>query len=371
MAIRPPDKITPLTPPMKSEHLSELGRDQMTKNHSLASSVEVFIQNKTSATESVLDAITAVRKDRDLTDEERNDLLAKLVLAIGAKDVRQEIVQLIPELSIGASFRASLVLQSLWQSKLEAEGLSIGRRDNPKHRDRTFATSLGLPIPKVLQDRVTFESLQMQPGTIVKPEEGSTSIGVYLVEADESLRSVSSGRQYPSLEKALYSETGTPERLLDGRWISEKAIMHDEGDLAHDFKIFTFYGRPALIQEIRRNVFTPTPPEHCFYNPEGEIIDTGSPNPSFRGAGFNANLLLMAKDVSINTPLPFVRVDFLDNYETAALGEITPLPGGVYLGRFSPQLDFSLGLEYVEAQARLFKDMFEGKQFTKYTRSYH
>lgn len=333
------------------------------------STVKAVRRARLASLELVWETIELVKADDAITEEEKDEALANLFGLLGWADIRQELVLDASDYSIGTSFRGSLMHFRILQQHFGNNGVNFGG-NHSKSADRTFAESLGLDTPRAYQVRVPLRELRLVPDCIVKPEGFSTSQGVFYV--DGQLRPVSIRRQqtYSDLKEALTLEFSNDNRFLDAEWITEEAIWWNEGELAHDFKVFAFYGEVALVLEIKRQVYKRGRPEFCYYSPDGRILNIGDESRRFHGDGLPIGLLAQAESITREIPLPFVRVDFLCSQTHTYVGELTPLPGGVYAGRLTDELDRELGDRYLDSQARLVADVLRGKKFDSYFKVY-
>ena len=75
--------------------------------------------------------------------------------------------------------------------------------DNSKSDDRKFAHQMGVPVPEVFAANERAEEIMPRPRTVLKPEHGSASNGVFYIDEDLSLFTFSSFRQYETLSEAL------------------------------------------------------------------------------------------------------------------------------------------------------------------------
>lgn len=72
------------------------------------------------------------------------------------------------------------------------------------------------------------------------------------------------------------------------------------------------------------------------------------------------------RDLSLQIPAPFVRIDLLQGKDRHTIGEFTARPGNFY--RYGRKLDLKLGDMALAAQARLQRDLLAGKDFAAYRR---
>src|SRR5699024_6795768 len=128
-----------------------------------------------------------------------------------------------------------------------------------------------------------------------------------------------------------------------------------------DLKFYCFYGKVGLILEIIRY------PEirHCWWTRDFKRVTTGKYDESlFSGDAVSPEELQMIEQLSEEIPAPFVRIDFLQSENGLVFGEFTPKPGNY--DDFDLKTDQLLGDYYIEAEARLIKDLLKGKTFPEY-----
>lgn len=305
-----------------------------------------------------------------LADGQRNRLLGAMYSVIGMGEVRQEFVLDVTEFDIGVSFRAQMVRLLLLKERLRGYGYDLSPRLNDKLADSEFARRLGLPTPESIGENVSISNLAIIPGTIIKPTVGESSTGVFFVRPDGRLLSIKSRRTYSTLEEALPEY----ERLMDEEqaltWIVEEAILDSDDVPATDFKVFMFYGRVGMFVEILRGRGDSGEAVTCTYAPDGTPIKYRAGDNMIEGHGVPDGVVDMATRISQESPMPFLRVDFLLGSDGPVVGEITPHPGGIYAGDADDYMDRILGEMYLDADARLTIDFLNGKRFSQYFESY-
>lgn len=312
-------------------------------------------------------AIRRVQRDSTLSQEERERYLADLLAPLSFKDVRQHFVMESIKHDVGVSFRSSMSGMMRVKRRLRDHGYNISPGANDKSRDLAFARRLGVPTPDTLQHDVPLQEVNVLPQTIVKPVEGANSRGVLYVNGKEEVQSVKSGRVYRSVFEAA-SDLG----LFPGatRWISETAVVDVDGELARDFKVFMFYGVEGLFLEIDRTPDSTGRNRYAGYRVDGSRVDISPNHQPMPGGGVPIGVVERARKLSYNSPVPFLRVDFLVGKDGCLLGEVTPHPGNTYAGDLYEVIDVELGNLFLDAEARLLIDLLEGKKFTDYHECY-
>lgn len=249
-------------------------------------------------------------------------------------------------------------------------GTTIFRGANPKLKDRSFAESLGVPVPKTYQQAVPLSELRLIPDTIVKPVSGAASKGVFYVDRDLKLHSVISSKSYNSLADAKEEVERFRKSISSNKWIVEQAILSESGTPANDFKVFAFYGKIGMYLEVDRA--NSRRARYAFYDADGNTLDYGPKykNSTFPGTGVPSRIAEYAITLSQAAPVPFLRLDFHDGNNGLFLGEITPHPGGTYANEQHDSVDRMLGEYMADAKARLYIDMLNGKEYTEFRDAY-
>lgn len=348
---------------MRNETILNTGRNNSLEAARLAAN------SHTHALQSIYTAIAAVKRDKDLDPKKRSSALSRLYNKLSLRDVRASLSGEVERKRIGVSFRSSISHTRLVKHELRRLGYEISPGGNPKMQDRAFARVLGVPTPTTIAENKTAQQLEIQPNTVVKPATGAASKGVFLVEDDKSVHSVYSGAAYPSFLEGLKAEYASTHLIDAPVWMSETRVGSTDCP-ARDIKVFCFYGKAALIEEIHRNSGDGGKNQYCFYYPDGEKVFVDTIRSRFDGKGFPKEVIDFAERISANSPVPFLRVDFLEARDDLALGEITPHPGGTYAGQLHDHIDRELGEKFLKAEARLFADLINGKKFESYFKCY-
>lgn len=348
---------------MRNKTILNTGKDNSLEAARLAAN------SHTHALENIYKAIAAVKKDKGLDPKKRAATLSRLYNKLSWRDVRASVSKDVERKRIGVSFRSSISHTRLVKHELRRLGYEISPGGNPKMQDRAFARALGVPTPITISENKTAQQLEIKPNTVVKPATGAASKGVFLVNGDKTVRSVYSGESYPSFLEGLKAEYASTHLIDAPVWMSETRI----GTVAcpaRDIKVFCFYGEAALIEEIHRNTGESGKNQYCFYYPNGEKVFVDTIRSRYDGEGFPKEVIDFAERISANSPVPFLRVDFVESRNDLALGEITPQPGGTYAGQLHEHIDRELGEKFLKAEARLFVDLINGKKFDPYFKCY-
>lgn len=332
--------------------------------------VEAAQQAHEAALNEIWSAVKKVKRDASLTPSERKTLLTELYKPLSSKDVKGFTADDIHEYRLGVSFRASISHLRHVKAALSSNGYALSLGDNPKMRDRAFARALGIPTPITLVQAQLPGDLPIVPGTVLKPIRGAGATGVFYVDNNSNIRSFKSGRRYRNIGDALTELNGRPV-VNEPVWLAEEAILNEEGEPAHDLKVYMFYGEPAFIMEIVRGQGEGGAAAYCFYDPNGSVIDMGRQNTArLLTTEIPQDLFNNARTLSLESPVPFLRLDFHRGADTSYLGEITPHPGDTYAGDFYDEVDKRLGELFLKAEARLMIDLLNGKTFETYFTAY-
>lgn len=237
-----------------------------------------------------------------------------------------------------------------------------------------FADHIGLRRPKNELKTYKLAEIEMpQSPVVIKPVHATGSMGVYLVydknnifSARERIRLNSWSELKEDASKKLEaSRMGRNFLLRKDEWIIEELILNPKEDYLppNDLKFYTFYGEVLIVLEINRAHSG----KYRFWDANMEIAKTGKyENESdFDGEGFTREDLEIVVNASLQIPTPFIRLDMLKGHEGLVFGEATPRPGRFHL--FSDEYDRRLGEAYRKAEARILKDLLNGKKFEAFT----
>ena len=245
----------------------------------------------------------------------------------------------------------------------KALGFSIEDSIDDKHFGQRFVRELGFKVPEVHQRDITLTEVRLRAGTVVKPMKGSGSRGVFSVVAEDVIHSLESGRTLCSL--AVLRDAMAKHQSRSGqpvRWMVEELVLGPAGHLPNDIKMFTFYGKVAMIHEAKR-----MPKKFCYYDRNGKKINAGREEGLlFEGTGFSEEYVSLAEEIGSLIPSPFVRIDFLKSASGPVFCEFTPRPGNFHM--YNARTDRWLGKCFVEARARLTADLIKGKKFVEFER---
>lgn len=270
----------------------------------------------------------------------------------------------------GLSFKAMLVQDSELRKTL---GLPVASwLLDQKVSAYRFVDAIGLRRPKADLETYRFDDLSFEPPMVIKPRQSTGSKGCYLIYSETDILHVRDGEQLGSYE-AMRSHAHhlmQPDRRgreLPDHWIFEEMILEDyeARTPARDLKYFCFYGEVALILEVVRENGES---RYSFLTPErANVTPGGWEYEYFEGDGTTDDEIELAREVSLQIPHAFCRIDMLKGEDGLVFGEFTPRPGGYH--RFNGEWDRKLGEAWARAQHRLQLDLLAGKTFDPFLRS--
>ncbi len=247
--------------------------------------------------------------------------------------------------------------------------------DNDKLKDKKFAQKLNIPVPKLYQENVKFSNIQFRNNSIIKPADplSHSSKYVFYYFNKNDIRLVSQNKKtFESIEALLtYINRITHTNLVEDSWVVEELILGENNLPSEDYKLYCFYGNIGLLLQSNRLVN-----EKSYFDMNGKLLSEASSTGVFTNFSISNDCLQYAKLISEHIPYPFARIDFYKNTQNDFfLGEITPNPGLYYIQEpeiinFS-SVDESLGKLLLDAEARLYKDLLSGKEFSTFKSVYN
>ncbi|WP_427028350.1 ATP-grasp fold amidoligase family protein [Halomonas sp. H2] len=217
---------------------------------------------------------------------------------------------------------------------------------------------LGVKSP-LLYSNLKLQEIELSDNIVIKPADGNQSKGVFLVYSEDKIFDVSEGEFLKGYDVLLDRASAyRRENKYRDLWIVEKLLTHNK-KMARDVKFYCFYGKVLLALESVRE---PGQVLRNWHDRSGEIVETGRyDNLGFASLGLSNDLFTQAENLSLNLPVPFMRIDFLVSDEAVYMGEFTPVPYGYW--EFNAYHDRLLGYELYAARNRLLNDMISGKEF--------
>lgn len=267
-----------------------------------------------------------------------------------------------PQFSIASSLREQRMAQ--FGFNRASRSFSTYILDD-KNKAYIFASKLGVKIPQVYFKNLNLkDSLKkLSYPSVLKPVSEASGRGVFVCNSEDNILYLNSGEHFTKFtDFEKYAEDLLTERKVrTDLWMSEK-LLADNNSIARDIKFYIFYGKVGLILESSRI------PEiqRCWRDEKLNIVKTGKYDDLlFESTDqIPLELIELAQFVSLKTPAPFVRIDFLVSDNDYYLGEFTPAPER-YWG-FNDEWDEKLGWYYQDACMRLINDFSYGKRFTEY-----
>ena len=300
------------------------------------------------------------------TKSERKQLLEAVAEQVPSVELSEAFVRQASmvgaQLHSAASFRDCLTRAT---RRRQLSGIRNELALNNKARGNRFARSLGIAHPKRLSKALKIADIELQPNTVLKPTNGSSSHGIFVILANRIVE-VKSGETVPSSELVKSKARDLLKRKIikRDRWVLEELIGDVVGDSvtpASDLKFYCFYGQLGFVLEVERQTQT----RYCEWLPSGERAQTGRyAGQQFEGLGFTAEQAEVALSISQQIPAPFMRIDFLRSSNQFVFGEFTPRPG--QYNAFNAEFDRYLGEHYLAAEARLQRDLLAAKDFKKF-----
>lgn len=226
---------------------------------------------------------------------------------------------------------------------------------NNKRNAYKFIDSLGVKRPEIYAFNQPLAKIEPKKGTVLKPENGSSSHGVFIFDEQGGAFEVRSGETLPTVDEALAKATKMVESgtIKKDSWLLEEFIGDfDQGRPLPpvDLKFYCFYGEVGFVLEVERADQT----RYCEWLPDGRLAETGRyPGRTFVGNGFTSQQLETAKRISKAITTPFMRIDFIKSKNAFSFGEFTPRPG--QFSSFNKEFDRYLGECYLSAEGRLIK----------------
>lgn len=269
----------------------------------------------------------------------------------------------------GLSFKAFMVQES--------ESRRLGLQSTSWLLDQKLAAyrfidELGVRRPDAELRARSFDQLSLKPPMVVKPRRSTGSKGCYLISAADDIIHVQDGARLTSLPQLREHAHGLMRRGKDGRalpdrWMAEELILEDRAAAtpASDLKYFCFYGEVLYVLEVQRREGKS---KYSFRRPDGTPFIPGDwQYEYFDGPGTTDEQMEQARQISLEIPHPFCRIDMLRGEDELVFGEFTPRPGGFH--RFSDEWDRRMGEAWSSAQNRLQMDLLAGKSFAPFVRA--
>jgi len=245
---------------------------------------------------------------------------------------------------------------------------------NNKSTLNQFCSDKGIPAPVVFKQwdapgKADFSGIPER--FVLKPNLMSSSAGVMI------LHNIGNDQYYDSMSNQALSKQEIVEKQSElfekskykksYRLMAEELVMdaRDPNRIPIDYKVYCFYDKPVLVQQIDRNIKrTGT----AFFDGQFQQLDLDGKIESnwkhyqliepIRPSTAD-EMLRVAAELTKAIKTPFMRVDLYNSTRGALVGELTPAPGGPYHGtlyKFTEQYDLELGREWAGALGRIRDD---------------
>ena len=260
-------------------------------------------------------------------------------------------------IDVPASFSAALNLRSAYdKDKILPEWKICNKTSGPE-----FARLLGLQLPKQLSINLSFEEITPVENTVIKPLFGYYSRGVFIVKSKNEILELNTGKVFYKWEELTnYAHSLMSKKVVRSNiWKVEQYISDENGNPVTDIKFNLFYGTVGWIAEIKRH------PEvrYNIMDGVGQTFNSElyAKKQLFPGMGTNENELDLLKKISLEIPVPFIRIDLMRGAGGLFFSEFTAYPG--IIGLFDRKREHQYGKLYHEAETRLYNDLIAGKKF--------
>jgi hypothetical protein len=300
-------------------------------------------------------------------DPDRVNAARELALKFKIAPAMQENLANFFKPKIGESYR---ILRSVFHTIGLQSRIYPWRTLGAKTRAKHFAASVGLRVPQVYQLAVPHHQVNVA-AAVVKPAAAAGGAGAHAFVAGPNglIDLFANAKSYADIEevrRCLKSHLSSG-LIKSDEWIVEELILPASGRIAdsRDIKIFTFYGEIGYVLQVDR--WSEGGPRRAMFRPDGTPVEVsnfyGLPKSKIEPA-FTPDDLKLAQEVSRKIPWPGVRIDFLNSANGLVLGEFTLNPGA--FAAFHDESDHYFGQLWVDATARLYEDMLNGKPFSEY-----
>lgn len=226
-------------------------------------------------------------------------------------------------IEVPASLSAAVNLRSIYDiNNVLPESKISNKVKGPK-----FAKALGVDIPKQMFSNKPFSKVPIIENTVIKPQYGFYARGVFIVKTDKEIIELNTGSIFTSRDTLTKHVSKLMENKIvkQDLWKGEAFISDKNGNPPNDIKFYAFYGKIGWITEIQRY------PEIRYHvmNGTGTTIKSNmyKDNQCFVGEGVSNEEFLLAKQISLEIPSPFIRIDFVRGSKGLCFMEFTSKPG--------------------------------------------
>lgn len=226
-----------------------------------------------------------------------------------------------------------------------------------KRFTRRILEAMKVPLPRAhryLGPLANVTPQLLSEPVVLKPVEGSTSRGVCLLEPDANGQwdDLLTGSRWSFDDITAHLAAVLEKRGFADDWLVEELLRRPGGlpGPVNDVKVYAFRGSAPLILLRGSN-----PKRFRWYGPDWQPVDTGKyqamVGEDLEPPADGDRFLRLARDISAEMPIPFMRIDMYDTDRGPVVGELTPLPGDS--DRFNDEWDQRLGELYEHAEATL------------------
>lgn len=253
------------------------------------------------------------------------------------------------------------------------------RRDHPllkvpfKLQNNALAASHGVPVPGIHRVWPSLSDFDLTDpalpdGIVVKSDSGTNGRSVFPLRREDhpDTWSLVDGSRTFSTESLRDAMGELGEKALSPYLVEDLLASVDESPVPDDIKVYCAYGvatQILLIRPAADGVTDRARVARRYLGPTGadlgEVVagvtyDHGIPVPARL-----TEIVAAARHLSRAVGIPFCRVDFFETPTGFAFGEITRTPGGSQ--RYTVEHDLVLGEAWLDAQARLNRDLQHGR----------
>lgn len=269
----------------------------------------------------------------------------------------------------------SLTWTDMQKKRLQGAEENVPWWVNDKLRLHKFCADAELPMPKIYAtwNHPGDIDLASAPDQFVlKPSVMHSAWGVMVLErlpGTGEFRESLSGRVL-SAETIIKEQIAVYERCkYKGSYkiFTEERVTDEtlDGGVPYDYKVFCYYDRAMMVQQINRNV---SPKQFAWFDGDFEPLVAADhiesdwtqieAGPHVKPHEW-ARMLEVAVAATRLLKTPFMSVDMFNSNRGPLIGELTPAPGGPYYGdwyRFTPEYNQELGEAWLRAQTELERD---------------
>lgn len=235
-----------------------------------------------------------------------------------------------------------------------------------KIQDQRFARSAGIPTVETLFRGELGDVPRDKFPAVLKPVVSSGSKGAFYIFEDHAFSIAGTRRlnSWQELQHVARQEMG--QTAFDGAEWELQVLVTWQGQPAPDLKFYSFYGEIGAVLEVARHPRQ----QYAYFDGDLNPIDFRSDRESgfdpgamtsISQGGLSERKLETARKLSLEIPVPFMRIDFLNSEDSLVFCEFSAAPGMSHA--LLREHDMRLGRMYHEAEIRLTNDFLRGKAF--------